>query len=133
MKTTPWREPETRLGFSLRAVIKAIVLATVAYGGLALLVTTVISFYGNLETRLPLLAFVAQYLTALITGIVAGRIAGQSGWVHGLTAGILFMVIVSVAGTFFLPVRPTLTGIILWRILPGALLGLGGGAVGANL
>ena len=93
-------------------------LATVAYGGLALLVTTVISFYGNLENDY-LLAFVAQYLTALITGMVAGRVAGQSGWVHGLTAGILFMVIVSVAGTFFLPVRPTLTGIILWRILPG--------------
>ena len=129
----PRKQAEVGLGFSLAALMKAVVLALVVYVILAFLVTVVISFRSGVETKLPTLAQVAQYLGALVGGLAAGRTAGRSGWLHGLGAGLAFMVVISAVGSFLLPVQARASGIIIWQMLPGAVLGLGGGALGANL
>ena len=95
--------------------------------------TIVINFLEDLEIRLPMLAYIAQYLTSLITGLVAGWLAEQSGWLHGFGAGTLFMVAISLLGGFILPAAPALSNILWWRLFPGAFLGLVGGTIGANL
>lgn len=133
VKKSPWMQSETGLPFSPRAVVKAVLLAMVMYVVLAFVITVAISFRSNLETKLSTLAYVAQYLTVLIGGMAAGRMAGRSGWLHGLGVGILFMVVISAGGKLFLSTQLSMISTLLWRILPGALLGLGGGALGANL
>jgi putative membrane protein (TIGR04086 family) len=129
----PIRQTEISSGFSLAALMKAVLLALVVYVILAFLTTVVISLRSDLETKLPTLAQVAQYLAALIAGLAAGRKAARSGWLHGLGAGLAFMVVISAVGSIFLPVQVRAYGIFIWQLLPGAVLGLSGGALGANL
>ena len=133
MIRSPRRQAEVGTGFSLVALMKAVVVALVVYVISAFLVTVAISFRSGVETKLPSLAQAAQYIGALIGGLAAGRTAGRSGWLHGLGAGLAFMVVISVVGSFFLPVQAKASGIIIWHLLPGAVLGLGGGVLGANL
>lgn len=126
-------ESGTGLVFSLGALIKAVLLALVLYIILALIATVAISFSSELETRLPTLALVSQFITSFVSGIVAGRAAGRTGWLHGLGAGVVFLVIISTAGIFFVPAQLIDVGRPLWQILPAVLLSLCGGALGANL
>ncbi|HKM39588.1 MAG TPA: TIGR04086 family membrane protein [bacterium] len=118
---------------SLQAVVKAVFVGIMVYVGLALVATVVISFYANLELQLPLFAFVAQYAAAFMAAMAAGIMADRWGWAHGLGSGIAFMGLISLAAVFLLPVTPTFSATLLWRLLPGLLLGLGGGIIGANL
>ncbi|HHV06723.1 MAG TPA: TIGR04086 family membrane protein [Firmicutes bacterium] len=133
MKKSSRMQTDVGLVFSLKVLIKAVLLALAVYIILAFLVTVVINFRSELEVKLPTLAYVAQYLTVFVTGIAAGRAAEQSGWLHGLGAGMVFAIIVLVVGSFLLPVKSPVAGRVLWQVLPAALLGMGGGAVGANL
>lgn len=133
MARGPRRQTEVGSGLSWTALMKAVVFALVVYVVLAFLVTVVINFKSSVETKLPVLAQGANYLCAFIGGLVAGRTAGRLGWLHGLGASLMFMIIVSTAGSFFLPIQDRMMETILWHMLPEVLLGIGGGVLGANL
>lgn len=118
--------------FSPGAVLRGVLVSFLTYLVLALVVATLIYFWGDLELQLASLTYGAGLVAALSGGFVAGRQAGHTGWLHGLAGGALFIVLSYYIAVFLWPV-PAAAGIFGRRLLLGAALGLAGGAVGANL
>ncbi|HHY92181.1 MAG TPA: TIGR04086 family membrane protein [Firmicutes bacterium] len=118
--------------FSPDAVLKGAAASVLTYVFLALILATLVYLWDDLEVQLPSLTFAAGLIAAVVGSFLSGRRAGRTGWLHGLLTGALFIIISYYGGALFWPAG-TAARLLGRRLLLGMVLGLAGGAVGANL
>lgn len=117
--------------FSLGAVVKGIVFSFVAYVVLAVVLTVLVYFQVNLETKLVPLTYGAGLVALVLGAFASGRHADRAGWLHGLFTGVLFVLISYYLGVVFWPAQVSMAFFVK-RLALAVALGLGGGAFGAN-
>lgn len=84
------------------------------------------------EKSAPLIARVVAMLAAFLGGMAAGRRSQQTGWLHGATVGLIYMVVVLLSGKVLSPgTVPAL--VTIQRVVVAMIVAAIGGIAGVNL
>ena len=109
------------------------VLIAYAITGIALLAYSMLITYTNMgEDNLPIVVTVTTLLAVLVAGFDAAKGAPQRGWLWGMGAGLMYVVIMAIIMIIALPIY-TVDGRTLLTIILGIAGGGLGGMLGINL
>ncbi|MBQ6907988.1 MAG: TIGR04086 family membrane protein [Clostridia bacterium] len=113
---------------ALKTVIKAIAITAIALLALALFVT-----YGNVsEAAQSGCIIAATVLSVFLAGLSAARRRAGAGWLSGLIAGVIYVIIMLVAG--FLVFGDFSVGADTLKMFALSIIsGIAGGILGVNI
>ncbi|MCL2388310.1 MAG: TIGR04086 family membrane protein [Defluviitaleaceae bacterium] len=109
-------------------VVVAYAITSIAFLGFAMLIT-----YTNMSERsLPMVVMVTTVLSVLVAGFDAARGATSRGWLWGMVAGFVYVLIMAIIMVILLPSFTVDMRTVLVSVLGIAGGGLGG-VIGINL
>lgn len=113
---------------TLKGILISFILVFILLAGFSLLIT-----YSDISLGLiPVMAKILLYLGALAAGFFASFGKRSGGWLAGLVAGSVYMVLVFVIG-LLLRDQYSFSPSVLLNLLIGAIVGAIGGIIGINL
>jgi putative membrane protein (TIGR04086 family) len=119
-------------GINIIGIFTGVLISYILTLGFFIIYALLLTFTAVSELTLPTLTLLITIIGIVLSGALSARRTTSKGWLNGGIAGILYVTIMLILGTFFVKeLGPTSSWAVKYAW--GAVLGALGGMIGINL